>query len=286
MSAKVRWLLAGLAAVVVVVVAFFTLSPKQAETVRTPAVVTPTPSAEETALPEPEPTVEPEPVPLPEPLEPMTEPEPETVVETEPELFDFELPPLDDSDETLLGALKTKIAQESLDLLVDEGLIEHFVITASAIATDDLAYKMLPVERPGGSFKVIEAQGNYYASTANLARYQPYLDLIAAMPRDYWLDYYDHVYPLLQQAYERLGYPPQSFHDVLIQAIEKTLATSAPSSAMAMNQPNVMYQYADETRQQASDLQKLMWRLGPDTNVRLRGLLRGLLQGLKNKQPE
>lgn len=219
-------------------------------------------------------------------VEPKPAPEPEVVVEPQqPKLFDFKLPPLDESDPTLIAQLKQKVAKASLRLLVDEGMIERFVVTADSISRGDIPYNLLPVERPAGRYKVIEAQEHFYSSTANIARYQPYLDLIASMPLEHWLAFYDHLYPLLQESYERLGYPDQSFHTVLLQALDVLQGTPKPSASIKLVQPNVMYEYADEGLQQdGSAVEKLMLRLGPETNSKLKALLKGLEQGLKQRQ--
>lgn len=291
-SNQVRNLIIALIAVMAVAIGVVWWLSSKPDPVHPEVKPAPVPVAQVAPAPEPSlepelPKAEPEPVAEPDVLsepEPVIEPEP-VVEPVEPKLFDFKLPELDDSDKTLLQQLKTKIAVESLSLLVDEGVIERFVVTTDAIARDEVPYNLLPVDRPTGSYKVIEAQETLFASTANIARYQPYLDLMAAMPRDHWLAFYEHTYPLMQQAYDRLGYPEQSFHQVLLEAIENLLATPKPSAAMALVQPNVMYEYADpELQQGASPVEKLMLRLGPDINGKLKGLLKGLQQGLKQKE--
>ncbi|MBW8192332.1 DUF3014 domain-containing protein [Neiella marina] len=284
-ATQIRNLLIALAAVAVVAIGVVAWLAKSGnEAVVAPLDVTPEPAVE--VLPEPivvpEPdVVEPEPQPVvvePEPA-PMPEPEPE------PKVFDFELPPLASSDATLLEALQQKIVSKSIGLLVDEALIEHFVASVDALSRGQITYNLLPVERPVGRYKVIEAEGKLYGSTANIARYQPYLDLMTAMPREHWLAFYQHVYPLLQQAYEQLGYPDQAFHGVFLQAIERLLATPKPGPSIELEQPHVMYEYADEALQNLTPADKLMTRLGPNLNGKVRLLLSGLQQPLQEWQP-
>lgn len=288
-ATQIRNLLIVLASVAVIAIGVVVwLAQSGNEAVVAPPVVAPEPAAE--VLPEPVVVPEPEVVePEPAPIEPEPQPEPEPVVEPEPapepKIFDFELPPLENSDASLLQALQQKIVSKSIGLLVDEALIEQFVATVDSISRGQLTYNQLPVERPVGRYKVIEAEGKLYGSTANIARYQPYLDLMTAMPREHWIAFYQHIYPLLQQAYEQLGYPDQSFHDVMLKAIERLLAAPKPGSSIELVQPHVMYEYADETLQELAPADKLMTRLGPNLNQKVRLLLAGLQQPLAQWQP-
>ncbi|MCM2681320.1 DUF3014 domain-containing protein [Echinimonas agarilytica] len=282
----------GTTAIVVVGVSVWWFADQQIET----APVQPElPTIEEPALP-------PEPVPLPdieevEVIMPAPEPERETSVtqlepvqlpepvQPEPKLFDFVLPTLESSDATLMQQLRAKIASKSIELLADEGIIERFVATIDSISRDNLTFNQLPVERPVGQYKVIEAKGNIYGSTANIARYQPYLDLATSMSREHWIDLYTHVYPLLQNAYENLGYPDQQFHDTLLQALEVIKSSQKPSSSIALTQPNVMFEYADLEMQESTPVNKLMLRVGPEMNQKFRLLLEGLSGPLQQWQP-
>ncbi|MBD1391380.1 DUF3014 domain-containing protein [Neiella sp. HB171785] len=289
-ASQIRNLLIVLALIAVVAVGVVAWLAKNGheDVVAAPPVVTETLS-EPVAEPEPEPQVaepiaEPEPEVAPEPQpQPEIEPEPPA---PEPKLFDFPLPPLDDSDATLLQQLQQKIVSKSVALLVDEGLIEQFVVAVDALSRGQVTYNQLPIERPVGRYKVIEADGKLYGSTANIARYQPYLDLMAGMPREHWVALYQHIYPLLQQAYERLGYPDQQFHSTLLVAIQRVLASPKPSSSVELVQPHVMYEYANEQVQALDAVDKLMIRLGPNLNSKLRLLLEGLQQPLTQWQPE
>ncbi|GGA68025.1 hypothetical protein GCM10011369_07180 [Neiella marina] len=277
--------LALIAVVAVGVVAWLAKNGHEDVVAPPPVVTEPIQQPEPVAAPEPEVVPEPEPEVIVEP-EPEQVPEPEPEPEPIPKLFDFPLPPLDDSDATLLQQLQQKIVSKSIALLVDEGLIEQFVVSVDALSRGQVTYNQLPLERPVGRYKVIEADGKLYGSTANIARYQPYLDLMAGMPREHWVALYQHLYPLLQEAYERLGYPDQQFHSTLLEAIQRVLASPKPGSSVELVQPHVMYEYANEQVQELDAVDKLMIRLGPNLNNKLRLLLTGLQQPLEQWQPE
>jgi hypothetical protein len=56
---------------------------------------------------------------------------------------------------------------------------------------------------------------------------------------------YAHYYPLLQEAYENLGHPPQYFNDRVIEVIDHLLTTPELPDPIALVQPGVQYQFAD-----------------------------------------
>jgi hypothetical protein len=73
---------------------------------------------------------------------------------------------------------------------------------------------------------------------------------------------YRHYYPLLQQAYEDLGYPDHYFNDRVIAAIDDMLRAPEPDKPIVLTQPKVLYQYEDTALEQLSSGQKLMMRMG------------------------
>lgn len=292
-STQIRWLVVALIALLGIgfaVVWFGASKPATPMQTRQPSVVSPAPLHKPAELPpevkplqqQPMPEVVEEPVLQPTPMDVKKTVTPEPISESViTNSFSFSLPELDESDQPLLAQLKHKVTEKSLALLVDDGLIERFVVTVDSIAKGQVPYNLLPVKRPYGRYKTIEVQDHYYPSTANIARYQPYLELMLSMPADSWGDFYRHIYPLVQQSYERLGYGKQEFHSVLLAAIERLLATPKPTASVALVQPNVMYEYADrELQQNSTQLDKLMLRLGPDVNAKLRKLLWSLKQEL------
>jgi len=74
---------------------------------------------------------------------------------------------------------------------------------------------------------------------------------------------YAHLYPLFQQAYVELGYPDGYFNDRLVQVIDNLLAAPTPAAPIRLDQPNVLYVYADPELESLSAGQKILVRMGP-----------------------
>jgi hypothetical protein len=64
-----------------------------------------------------------------------------------------------------------------------------------------------------------------------------------------------------------------TFHTHFISLIDRALATQSLSRPPELSQPHVLYTYSDEELEKASDINKLMWRLGPDNMKRTQAYL-------------
>lgn len=225
----------------------------------------------------------PQPVPLPEASEavpaptpapgvaPMAqEPEPEPEFMTEP-AGDPPAPllPLDESD----AEARTALAAATGETLVTEhlaasDLIRKLVATTDNLSRDGLWIRARVVPPVGGRFQVEGETGgedeDLYISPANYERYTPLLKLVEAVDVGALADAYRRHYPLLQQAYEELGYPDRQFHNRALEIIEHLLATPQVSGPVALTRPHVLYQFADPALEALSPGQKILVRMGPE----------------------
>ena len=218
--------------------------------------------------------------------DPQLTEEPAQQAATPEPYFSFPLPSLAESDQPLIAVVAKQIGPKWAALLVDEALIERAVAAVDNLSRQALNPQQLPLKLPAGRYRVIEADGVLYPSNANIARYQPYVELLNHWQPEQWLAFYQHIYPLLQQAYANLGYPDSAFHDKLLSAIEQLLNAPAAPTAPQLEQPHVFYQYADSALEQASESDRFMMRLGPSTQHQLKIWLQQFQQQLQQWQPE
>lgn len=106
------------------------------------------------------------------------------------------------------------------------------------------------------------------------------------------VDVYLRLYPLLQRAYEELGYPKRYFNDRLIEVINQLLATpNATEQAIKVQltevkgsipsvRPWVRYEFADPALESLSAGQKILLRVGPVNQRRLKAKLAAIRQEL------
>ena len=232
----------------------------------------------EPAGPEPA-AVEPEPVPeqLP-PREPLHPVEPLDLEPTEGELV--ELPPLDESDSYFALALIDLFGAELEPLLSDSALIDKTVASVDNLTRGRVSEKIRPVGRIPGSFDATSAgtNGPWYISEDNYARYDFLVNMLTNAGTDDLVATYRRFYPLIQEAYVRLGYPDAYFNDRAVAVIDDLLATPEPEQPIRLVRPHVLYEYADPELEALSAGQKLLLRMGPEHASRVKAALADIRQ--------
>lgn len=190
------------------------------------------------------------------------------------------LPPLDESDASVSGELATLAGGGLRDLLVSRQVITRIVATVDALPRQGLGTSMLPVHTPKGGFLTTDADGQTVIGERNAARYAPYMRIVENVDPKTLVAWYVRDYPLFQEAYRQLGYPKGYFNDRLIEVIDNLLAAPDLSSPPALIQPKVLYVYADPSLESLSAGQKMLLRIGPANEAKLKAKLRAIRTAL------
>ena len=114
----------------------------------------------------------------------------------------------------------------------------------------------------------------------NAERYTPYLRLMEQADTQKLVQTYVRFYPLFQKAYEDLGYPNGYFNDRLVEVIDHLLGAPDVPAPVALTQPKVLYEFADPALEQLSAGQKIMIRMGPVNESRVKAKLRDIRHAL------
>lgn len=195
------------------------------------------------------------------------------------------LPALDASDGEVSAALSGLAGDSGLrSLMLSDQIIRRIVATVDALPRRDLGSQLLPMRTPRGAFVTEKANGTTVISKRNAERYAPYMRIVDNADPQALVAWYVRTYPLFQQAYRDLGYPKGYFNDRLIQAIDNMLAAPDPSGPVALVQPKVFYLYADPDLQSRSAGQKLLMRVGPANEARIKAKLRAIRAALTGAQ--
>ncbi len=146
------------------------------------------------------------------------------------------LPPLDDSDGYFILALIDVFGSAIEPLLVKEAIIDRLVATIDNLPRDHVAEKIRPVGRLKDSFIVVadETDGPIFLSQENFKRYDFLVSQIASADIETVIATYRRFYPLLQQSYERLGYPDAYFNDRVVEVIDHLLTTPQPDEPIRL----------------------------------------------------
>lgn len=196
------------------------------------------------------------------------------------------LPPLEESDASLRSALERLFAGQPLDqLLLFDNLAKRVVITSNNLMSPSLPVKRRPTQPVPGVFMAAGDSGNAVISPENYPRYAPFIQLAQAAGTKQIAAVYVRFYPLLQQAYENLGYRGY-FNDRLIEVIDHLLATPVVAEPIPLLRPEVLYRFADPQLEALSSGQKLVIRMGQENAAKLKEKLRELRQAFSTLQGE
>jgi hypothetical protein len=177
--------------------------------------------------------------------------------------------------------------------LVPDGVVRRFVATVDNLPREKVAEKVRAVRPVPGAFIVdrspIDAatgEERITLSTANHARYEAAVKLLAALDMRQVGLLYRSYYPLLQQAYEDLGYPGRYFNDRLVEVIDHLLEALVPAGPPVLVQPKAMYEFADVNLEERSAGQKLMIRIGPQNAALVKERLKALCAEITQAAPQ
>lgn len=195
------------------------------------------------------------------------------------------LPPLADSDRAASEMLATLFGHDAFArLFVGDDVIRRFVTTVDNLPRATAAQRLFPVRPVPGHFVVSGSDDAFALGADNALRYRAYVLAMEQVEAKKLAAAYIRYYPLFQSAYRELGYPDGYFNDRLVQAIDDMLA--APDLAnVALVQPKVLYQYADPALEARSAGQKIMMRMGPANEARVKDKLRALRREITSAPP-
>jgi hypothetical protein len=217
---------------------------------------------------------------------------------------DAALPKLPDSDARVTKALIELFGGKNVAAYMHpDGIVRRFVTTVDNLAREQAPPSAWPVLPTGQRFITDGQQGQVQTIAANnAARYNAIVLLAESVDPAKAAAVYAKLYPLFQQAYEELGYPGRYFNDRLIAVIDHLLQAPEPKGPVEVRlvevkgdvpstRPWVRYEYADPKLESLSSGQKIMVRMGPENERKVKTSLRGLRQQIatgdvaKKKQP-
>lgn len=191
------------------------------------------------------------------------------------------LPALAESDPALQEALAVLFGGTAFDLLFQpQDIIRHFVAAIDNLPRKTVAQRIMPIKPVTGAFRANGPEGRTIVGADNAARYAPYVRALEAVDSAKLVALYVRLYPLFQQAYAELGYPSRYFNDRVFEVIDHLLATPDVRGPIALVQPKVMYEYADPALQDLSAGQKMLVRMGPENETKVKAKLRELKKAL------
>jgi hypothetical protein len=186
------------------------------------------------------------------------------------------------SADKVMAALVDLLGRKSvLSSLQVEDFPRRVVATVDNLARSHAPPVLWPVNPAPGRFTVEERDGGAIIAADNDRRYTPFVLVVESVDVPRAVDLYGRMYPLLQRAYEELGYPKSYFNDRLMAAIDLLLATpqvdypvklqlTEVKGPIASARPWVRYQFADPELESLAAGQKILMRVGSVNERRLK----------------
>ncbi len=185
-----------------------------------------------------------------------------------------------------------EVRQALVDLLGREALaaflqIDQFprrvVATVDSLGRSHAPHLLWPVNPAPDRFLAGDLDGPVIAPD-NSSRYTPFVLFAESVDTVRVIDLYVRMYPLLQAAYQELGFTDRHFNDRLIEVIDLLLATPDVEYPVRLQltevrglipslRPWTRYEFADPSLESLSAGQKILLRAGPENQRRLKGKL-------------
>jgi hypothetical protein len=173
----------------------------------------------------------------------------------------------------------------------------RFAATVDNLGRSHAPVQLWPVTPIPGRFTVEDGPGGTQVIAAsNAQRYAPFVAFVAAIDSAAAVQLYARLYPLLQDAYRQLGFGERYLNDRVVKVIDQLLATPEPAGPLqvrltevkgpiASTRPWVRYEYVDPAYERLSAGQKMLLRMGPANERRLKQKLAELRENLARAQP-
>jgi hypothetical protein len=224
---------------------------------------------------EPTPAASPEPVaPTPVVPEESAGSEPRDKTDAQPTTT-VPLPPLDESDGEALESAAELFGKHAVTgYLVPDDVVRKVVVTIDNLPREKVSMRVRAFRAVPDRFQVDGREEDMTLGAANFARYRPVVAIVNAADPTEVVDHFLRFYPLLQGAYEELGYPGMSFLDRVVAAIDDLLAAPEVDPGVRLVRPNVLYEFADPDLEACSAGQKMLIRMGGDNAAVVKNRLR------------
>ncbi len=209
----------------------------------------------------------PPPLELEEPDEVAPMPEP---VEPDPE-------PLDVSDPAIKASLLdiSNATDDSVNrMIVNEGLLQRFVVSVTNLANDEMAPNHQLLTPPEQTFRVYSQADKQWIDAASYKRYTPYVNMLESFDSEALLGMYDIYKGDIQDKYAEIGDSDKNFNEVVLEAIDQLLDTPEVPVPVEVYTDSVTYKYTDPRLENLNEPQKQLLRTGPDNMRRIKAKLR------------
>jgi hypothetical protein len=186
------------------------------------------------------------------------------------------------------AAMEGLVGKPALATFRLDDFAHRVAATVDNLARERASPALWPVTPTPGRFSVRTSGDATVVDPDNGQRYAPFVQMVERVDLPQVVAVYHRMLPLLQPAYEALGYPGKSFDQRLVAVIDHLLAAPEPAGPLKVHlpppaagavppaRPWLLYEFDDPALEELSAGQKLMVRVGLVDERRLKQRLREL----------
>ncbi len=194
---------------------------------------------------------------------------------------DVEVPPLDASDQVVRSLAETVSDHPRLAAwLAPDNLVRRFVAAVVDVANDESPRPHIGHLEPEGAFRVREREGSLLIDSGSYGRYDTFVTVFDSLDDEQALELHRQLKPLLDEAYQDLGYPGGDFDAILVKAIDRLLVTPIPAGNVIVKRRVRNYRFADPDLEALGPVEKHLIRMGPANARKVQAKLRLLRAAL------
>lgn len=129
---------------------------------------------------------------------------------------------------------------------------------------------------PEGTLLGTEVDGRLYLDASSYRRYNRLVSAVDKLSARALVDLYALAESRLNSEYARMGHPPShgTFRDQLKMAIDRVVAVRVNQVRVPLVRDSVVFKYKARNLENASDVNKLMYRMGPNNSLIVQEKLR------------
>lgn len=183
---------------------------------------------------------------------------------------------LDGSDQRFVAAV-ADLSGTAAKWFVPKEQVRKWVVAIDQLAEGDVPTRNRPVTVARARFEA-KRRGEsdiWVPKDANYQRLNGLVQTVTAIEPERLAAYYRDWLPLFERGYEELG-KRGDFDRRMKLAIARIQAVKPLAEPVELKRPGAMYVYADSELEAAPDIDKLMWRLGPENLATIQAYLERL----------
>ena len=147
--------------------------------------------------------------------------------------------------------------------LLSKDLLRTFVVAVDNVANGLSPKPHIAFFSPAGDFRVSRAKSGTVVDPASYGRYDAVTRVALSLDPAAAARLYRAVEPLVQEAYNELGYPGVDFDDTLVRAMSELLETPVVEGPIGLEQKVLSWAMTDPALEGLSPAQKQLLRMGP-----------------------